>query len=311
MSRRFGLARPLHLLLVLWLISLGSFALFAMAPGDPAEIILRDRHEAPRLEQIQALRSQMGLDRAWPVRYGLWLGRVAQGDLGHSWRSGETVVTEIARRLPATLELALASLVVVLVLSSLAGSLAALRQGRALDWGIRAWTVVLISLPNYWLGLLLIYFLSLKAHWLPVMGRGGLEHLVLPCLTLGASVAMLQGRVLRATLLQIMGMDYIRFAHAKGMRPAAVFWRHMFKNALPPLVTMWGVSLGQLLGGAMIVETIFAWPGLGQLTVTAVLGRDVPVVQGIVLLVATAFVLINLAVDWINRRLDPRMGSHV
>ncbi len=305
------LARVLHLLLVLWLISLGSFALFAMAPGDPAEIILRDRHEAPRPEQIQALRSQMGLDRAWPVRYGLWLGRVARGDLGDSWRSGETVITEIARRLPATLELALASLVVVLVLSSLGGSLAALKQGRALDWGIRAWTVLLISLPNYWLGLLLIYLLSLKAHWLPVMGRGGLEHLVLPCLTLGASVAMLQGRVLRATMLQIMGMDYIRFAHAKGMRPAAVFWRHMFKNALPPLVTMWGVSLGQLLGGAMIVETIFAWPGLGQLTVQAVLSRDVPTVQGIVLLVALAFVLINQAVDWINRRLDPRMGSHV
>ncbi|MCB2225900.1 MAG: ABC transporter permease [Desulfarculaceae bacterium] len=311
MSRRFALARPLHLLLVLWLISLGSFALFAMAPGDPAEIILRDRHEAPSQEQIQALRSQMGLDRSWPVRYGLWMGRVLQGDLGRSWRSGETVAMEIARRLPATLELALASLVVVLLLSSLSGSLAALKQGRALDRGIRAWTVLLISLPNYWLGLLLIYFLSLKAHWLPVMGRGGLEHLVLPCLTLGASVAMLQGRVLRATLLQIMGMDYIRFAHAKGLRPSEVFWRHMFKNALPPLVTMWGVSLGQLLGGAMIVETIFAWPGLGQLTVQAVLGRDVPVVQGIILLVAAAFVVINQAVDWINRRLDPRMGAHV
>lgn len=310
MRRGASLARPLHLLLVLAAISLGSFALFAMAPGDPAEIILRDRHEAPSPEQIQALRTQLGLDRPWLVRYGLWLGRVAGGDLGRSWLSGEAVTLEIGRRLPATLELAAASFILVLVLSVVSGGIAALRRGRGADRAVRAATVLFISLPNYWLGLLLIFALALKAHWLPVMGRGDLSHLVLPALTLGLGVAMLQGRVLRAALLQIMSMDYIRFARAKGLGPWSVFWRHMLPNALPPMVTMWGVSLGQLLGGAVIVESIFAWPGLGQLTVQAVLARDVPVVQGVVLLVALVFVAVNQVVDLINRRLDPRMGRH-
>ena len=241
-------SRLLHLALVLAGISLGTFALLELAPGDPAEIILRSRHEAPAPDRIAALRASLGLDDPWPLRYGRWLGRLGQGDLGRSWASGRPVGQEIAARAGATLELALGAFVLVLILSSASGAWAAWKRGRAPDQALRAASVLFAALPNYWLGLLLIYFLAMKAHWFPVMGRGGLEHLCLPALSLALAVAVLQGRVLRATLLQVMSADHIRFARAKGLGPWHIFSRHLLRNALPPLVTVWGVSLGQLFG---------------------------------------------------------------
>lgn len=306
---RTTLGRLAHLLVVLLGISMCTFALFALAPGDPAEIILRDRHEAPMPEQVEALRREMGLDDPLAVRYLRWLGRVCRGDLGRSWRTGELALQEVWARLPATAELALGSFALLLFLSTTSGAIGALRRGRFPDMAVKTWTILSLSLPNYWLGLLLIYFLALKMHWFPVMGRGGISHLVLPAITLCLAVAALQGRVLRATLIQVQEQDYIRFAFAKGLGSWAVFSRHMIKNALPPLVTMWAVSLGQLMGGAVIVESIFAWPGLGQLTVQSVLSRDVPVVQAIVLLVSVIFVVVNQLADVAHRRLDPRVGN--
>lgn len=304
-----GLAvRGLRLVAVLFVVSMGAFALFAMAPGDPAEIILRDRSEAPHPAQVAALREELGLDDPLPVRYARWLAAACRGDLGRSWRTGAPALAEVGRRLPATLQLAGCSFLLVVALSVAGGTLAALRRGKSADHALRIASVLTISIPSYWLGLLLISTVALQIQWLPVMGRGGLAHLVLPAITLAAGAAALQGRVLRATLLQVMAADHIRFAQAKGLPPRLVLLRHALPNALPPLVTMWAVSLGHLLGGSVVVETVFAWPGVGQLTVASVLGRDIPVVQAILLTVAAIFMLVNLGADLVNRRLDPRLG---
>ncbi|RJP38547.1 MAG: ABC transporter permease [Desulfobacteraceae bacterium] len=301
--------RLLYLFIVLSGISLGVFALFALAPGDPAEIILRERSEAPDRDQIALLRREMGLDDPWVVQYSRWMKRVCTGQWGESWRSGRPVWTEIAARGPATIELALASFFLVVTGSLFCGIIAAFRQNRIPDRLIQAATVVASAMPSYWLGLMLIYFFSLKMNLLPVTGRGSWPHLVLPAFTLALSVAVLQGRVLRAALIQIMVMDYIRFAVSKGLSPWKIFVRHILRNALAPMATLWGISLGQLLGGAVIVESIFAWPGLGRLTVEAVMGRDIPLVQAIVLLMAMIFVTVNQIVDGLHRQLDPKVGA--
>lgn len=300
-------SRALRFVAVLFAVSVGSFALFALAPGDPAEILLRERSEAPDAAQVEALRRQLGLDDPLPVRYARWLADACRGDLGRSWRTGAPAALEVARRLPATLQLAGWSFLLVVVFSTAAGTIAALRRGRAPDHTLRALSVLTVSMPSYWLGLLLLSTLAVKIGWLPLMGRGSPAHLVLPALTLSAGVAAMQSRVLRATLLQVLATDYIRFTQAKGLPPRVVLLRHALPNALPPLVTMWAISLGHLLGGSIVVETVFAWPGIGQLTVASVLARDIPVVQAILLVAAAVFMLVNLAADLLNRRLDPRL----
>lgn len=308
MSLRKIISRLLYLTFVLWGITLGTFCLFALAPGDPAEIILRDRHEAPHPEQIETLRREMGLDDPWAVRYLRWLKQIGTGDWGVSWRSGRPVWAEIASRAPATGELALVSFCLVVVITILAGVCAAIWQNRFPDWLIQAAAVIFSSIPAYWLGLVLVYFFAYKMSLFPVTGRGGLSHLVLPGLTLALPISVLQGRVLRSVLVQIMAMDYIRFAVAKGLGSLDVFRRHMVRNALPPMATLWGIALGQLLGGAVIVESIFAWPGLGRLTVEAVISRDIPLVQAIVMLMALVFVVVNQLVEQLHHWLDPKVG---
>jgi len=302
------LKRLAYLALVLWGVSLIAFGLFALAPGDPAEIILRDRQEAPSRESVTELRRELGLDDALPLRYARWLGKTLKGDLGRSWQTGEPVAGELLARLGATLELALAAFGFVVVCSTALGVVGAVYQGRAPDRLARAWSILSLSLPNFWLGLLLIMLLALRWRLLPLMGRGGLSHLIMPALTLGLSIAAMQGRVLRASLLEVLGQDYVRFAHAKGLSRWAVLKRHVLKNALPPVVTMWGISLGHLLGGAVIVESIFSWPGLGKLAVDAILARDIPLVQGAVLFMALVFVLATQLADLAHQWLDPRLA---
>jgi peptide/nickel transport system permease protein len=293
----------------MWGISLGTFALLNLIPGDPAEVILRERHETPSSQQIAALRDQMGLNDPWPIRYLHWLSKVFKNDWGVSWRTGRPVWQEITSRLEATIELALSAFILIIVISTVFGVLSAFFQNRLLDHMIRGITVFLSAIPSYWLGLLLLYFLSYKAQIFPVAGRGRLSHVILPAATLALAIAVLQGRVLRASLIQIMAMDYIRFALAKGFTFGQIFIYHMLRNALPPMVTIWAVSLGQLLGGAIIVETLFAWPGLGQLTLEAVASRDIPLIQAIVLLLALFFVSINQLAEYLHRRLDPKVGN--
>ena len=310
MIKRFcswGLHRLLYLAVVLFGISIITFGLFALAPGDPAEIILRDRQEAPSPESIAQLRQELGLNDPLPMRYLHWLAKALSGDLGNSWQTGEPVAAQLMDRLGATLELALATLAFVVLLSTALGILGAVYKGRLADRLLRALSILSLSVPNFWLGLLLIMLFALHWHWLPLMGRGGFSHLVMPVLTLGLAIAAMQGRVLRASLLEVLSQDYVRFAYAKGLNSWAVLKRHLMRNALPPVLTMWGISLGHLLGGAVIVESIFSWPGLGKLAVDAVLARDIPLVQGAVLFMALVFVLANQLTDLLHGWLDPRI----
>lgn len=299
-------ARIAGLALVLLGVSVLTFALQLVAPGDPAEVLLRARSDNPAPERVAELRRELGLDQAWPRQYAAWLGRALRLDLGRSLRSGEPVASEIAARLPATLELAGAAFALVVLLSGLAGFWTALRPGAAGDRLPRWLSLLLVSLPAYWLGLLLIYGLALGLGWLPAAGRDGWASLVLPALTLALGVAAMQGRILRAGVLEALGQDYVRFAYAKGLGRRRVLTAHVLRGIWGPLLSLWGMTLGHLLGGAVVVETVFAWPGLGRLLVEAVLGRDLPLVQGLVLLMTVALVLASAAADLVAARLDPR-----
>jgi peptide/nickel transport system permease protein len=310
MKRFAGLSRKTaYFLLVLLGVSFLTFWLCQMIPGDPAEILLREGQEAPSPEQIQSMRRDLGLDDNLADRYRHWLGRVLKGDLGRSWRSGRPVIREIADHLPATLELTLFTFILVVLVSSTTGFLSALKQDKLLDRLSGIWAVLFLSLPNFWLGTMLIYFLALRLNWFPVLGRGGLSHLVLPVLTLGLPVAALQSRVLRTRVLELLNREYIRFAKAKGLKTRTLVKNHLIRNALPAVIALWGLTLGNLLGGSFIVETIFSWPGLGRLTVEAVLNRDQPMIQGAVLFITLCFVVINQGVDWVQKALDPRLKA--
>lgn len=297
----------LRLVFLLLGVSFITFALMEMAPGDPAEIRLTSQFETPSPDAVAALRRQMGLDDPFPIRYGRWLGRIARLDLGRSLRTGDPVSRELGRRIPATLGLAAATLAFTVVFSMAAGILAALREGRLLDRLIQVGTTAAVAVPDYWLAMLLVYAFAVKLAWLPSMGGGGAASLVLPVTTLGLSLAAVHGRVFRASLLAVLKADYVRFARIKGLPTAVVIGRHALRNALLPVLTLWGVSLGHLLGGTAIVETVFALPGVGKLTVDAVLERDFPMVQGGVLFMATAFILVSRLVDALYRILDPRI----
>ncbi|MFH0787380.1 MAG: ABC transporter permease, partial [Pseudomonadota bacterium] len=212
-------------------------------------------------------------------------------------------------RFPATLELALFSFVFVILLSSVLGFIVVWNRNKSVDRAAGIFSVLFLSLPNIWLGTLLIFFFSLQLHWFPVVGRGGFTHLVLPVLTLGLPIAALQGRVLRTAVLEVLGRDHCRFALAKGLRPWTVFRSHILKNALPSVISLWGITLGHLISGVFVVESIFSWPGLGRLMVEAVMNRDLPLIQGLVFLTAAAFVIINHGVEWILKLLDPRLKA--
>ncbi len=305
---RRALLRLFHLLIVLWGISLGTFGLLAMIPGDPAEIILRQQIENPSPQQVQSLRRQMGWDAPFAQRYLRWVETIFKSGWGVSWRTGRPVRVEIMQCLGPTAQLALCAFVLAVIVSTLSGVWAAVGRHRLPDNLVRAAAVLLSAVPPYWLGLLLIYLFSIKAAILPVSGYGGAGHLVLPAVTLGLTVAMLQARVLRATLIEIMTADYIRFAAAQGLSAREIFFSHILRNALPPMLTVWGVCLGQLMGGAIIVEALFAWPGVGQLTLEAVSSRDIPVIQAIVMILAVIFVGINQLTELIHGWLDPRVG---
>lgn len=297
-----------YMLSVLLGVSLITLAMIRLAPGDPAEIILTNRYETPAPEKIAKMRIELGLDDPLHLQYLRWLKKVLVFDLGNSYRTGDPVAKEILARMPATLMLAFASLVFVVSLSTISGITGALGRHRFGDSFNRLWTIINISIPDYWLGIILILVFSLKLGWFPVMGKSGFASFVLPVLTLGLSISAVQGRVLRAGIIETMSQDYLRFAYAKGLSFPLILVRHILKNALIPVVTMWGTTFGHLLGGAVIVENVFSWPGLGKLSVDAILGRDIPMLQGVVLFMAVSYVVSNRFVDIIYRLLDPRIG---
>ncbi len=302
--------RVAYLCFVLWGISLCTFILFAFSPGDPAEIILSNQSQAPGREQIEALRHTLSLDRHWSIQYLCWMGRICTGDLGVSWQTGRPIVQEIALSLPATLELALAAFFMVVVLSLVCGMLAAVFRHRFPDHLIAALTVVSSATPPFWLGIMLVWLMSLQLGLLPVSGKGSLAHVILPAFSLALSIGLLQGSMLRASLIKTMDADFISFARTRGLSSFKILFRHILPHALVPMISLWGVCLGQLLGGAMIVESVFARAGLGRLTVQAVMARDIPMVQALVLFICLTFVIVNNLTDLIHRRLDPQVRAN-
>ena len=303
----YYIKRVAALLPVMLGVSIVTFLLVELAPGDPAEIILMKRDIDLTPEALAVARRQMGLEGPVYLRYLTWLGRVISGDLGVSYTSGEPVLKEIISRLPATLELAAGGLVAMILIALPLGIAAALFNKTIVDHLSRLIALLGASLPSFYLGLLLISYLAVRWEWLPVMGTGSWRHLLLPSLTLGFGLAATYARLLRAGLLEVLQLDYVRAARARGLKEAAVVGRHALRNALIPLVTVFGLSVGSLLGGTMVVEQVFAWPGVGRLAVQAIFNRDITILQGYALLMAVIYVLINLAVDLSYRYLDPRV----
>jgi peptide/nickel transport system permease protein len=280
------------------------FLLIHLVPGDPVEAMLG---ESARPADRQALRASLGLDKPLAEQYSGYLGRLVRLDLGESFQERRPVREILAERLPATLELAVAALVLALVLALPLGVVAARNRGGPLDSGAMGLSLLGISIPNFWLGPLLILVFSLWLGWTPVSGRDAPASLVLPAATLGTGLAAVLARMVRSSVLEVLGEDYVRTARAKGLSEGAVLWRHALRNAWLPVLTLIGLQLGGLLGGAVITETVFAWPGVGSLLVEAIQGRDYPVVQACVLLISLAYVLVNTLTDLVYAWVDPRI----
>ncbi len=285
-------------------VTLVVFALIRLVPGDPARLVLGLQASE---EEVQRLRVQLGLDQPLPVQYARFLARLLQGDLGRSVVTGEPVLREIGARLPATVQLAVASTVVATLAGVAAGVVSATRQSSWWDYTVMTVALFGISLPVFWLGLMLMLLFSVHLRWLPAGGYGTPAHLVLPTVTLAAFSVAIIARMTRSSLLEVLHQDYVRTAWAKGLSSRAVVLRHALKNALIPVVTVIGLQFGGLLGGAILTETVFAWPGMGRLLVGAIVARDYPVVQGTVLVFAALFTLVNLAVDVLYAYVDPRI----
>jgi peptide/nickel transport system permease protein len=325
--RRLALTIP-----ILLGVSLLVFLMLHTAGGDPAQLILGARADPASLA---ALRHEMGLDRPLPIQYLSFLSDALRGDLGQSYRSRTPVVDEIAARFPATIELAVTAMVIAVVVGALFGTVAAVRRHTIFDFASSTIVLLGVSIPTFWLGIILIIVFGLWLRWLPISGRvnprlgadpsvpfltvaallhgnfavarDAAAHLILPALTLAAWPAAIVARMARASLIEALSQDYVRTARGKGLRDRTIVVRHAARNALLPVLTVVGLELGSLLGGAVVTETIFSWPGLGQLTVQAIGGRDYQMVQGVVLLLATIFVLLNLLVDVLYAVLDPRI----
>lgn len=296
-------------LLVLLAVSAITFFLLSAAPGDAATALAG---ETASQAQMDALRAELGLDGPPLLRYANFLKQmVTTGSLGESLVSRRPVVALLAERLPYTVLLAVAATTLAALAGIAAGILAGTRPGTLADTALMALINLGLALPTFWVALLFILFFSLRLRWLPVVGAGTPLHLVLPAVTLSLPTAAVVARLMRSSLIDVIGADFVRTAHGKGLPQGLVLHRHVLRNSLIPVITMLGLHLGYLLGGAFIVETIFGWPGLGRLTVQAIFDRDLPVVLGATLTIAAIYVMLNLVVDLIHAYLDPRVVAEV
>ena len=296
--------RTLAALLVILGVSVAVFLLTHVIPGDPIEVMLGERAQAA---DRAALAAAYGLDRSLTQQMVFYYQGLLTLDLGESFHYHRPVVELIAERLPATAELAIAAMVVSLLVALLLGMVSAWYRNSWIDDGARVLSLLGVSIPNFWLGPMLILFGSVMLGWFPVSGRQGWGSLVLPAITLGTALAAIVARMLRNSLLEIAEADYVRTARAKGLSEWVILWRHSLRNALLPVVTLVGLQIGAILGGSVIVETVFSWPGVGRLTVEAIQSRDYPLVQGCVLLIAVVYVVINLLTDLVYGLIDPRI----
>jgi peptide/nickel transport system permease protein len=297
---------------VLGVVAIAVFALLHITPGDPAVIIAGDYATA---EDIARIRARLGLDQPFLTQVGLWLGRIVRGDLGTSIFSGLPVATLIQQRAETTIALTVLAMLISVGVGVPLGVLAAWKKGSWIDRVVMVFAVSGFSMPVFWLGFLLVYVFAISAHWLPVQGYRPLadglgpflRHLILPAVTLSVVYMALIARMTRASMLGVLSEDFIRTAFAKGLAPRRVLVRHALKNASLPVVTIIGIGFALLIGGAVVTESVFALPGLGRLTVDAIIRRDYPVIQGVILVVSGVYVLINLIVDLLYVVLDPRI----
>jgi peptide/nickel transport system permease protein len=301
---RYVSLRILLTLPALWLIVTLVFLLAHIIPGDPVQQMLG---EGARTEDLQQLRHSLGLDRPVPAQYARYLVGLLHGDLGESFRFQEPVARVVISHYPATLELAVFGLLVCIAIGIPAGMLAAERRGTPIDHAVGVFTLFGLSVPNFALGPVLILIFSVILSWLPVSGRGGPAHLILPAITLGGALAAILTRMVRTSVIEELSSDYVRTARAKGLSESQVLFRHAFRNALIPILTILGLQFGTLLAGAIVTETIFSWPGIGRLAVQAISARDYPLLQGCILLIAVSYVAVNLLTDVLSALVDPRV----
>jgi len=299
--------RILQLCIVSLLLSIATFALMSMAPGDPVRAILKPDEFVVSEEAEAELRRSLGLDQPVALQYVQWLGKVVRLDLGVSHVTGKPVIELLLDRLPVTLQLTVGSLLVMTAIAIPLGVAAARNAGGFADHASRLLATLGASIPNFLLGLLFIYAFSFRLGWLPSLGTGTAAHLILPSLTLGLAFAAIYARVLRSGLLESLSQDYVRAARARGLPERHIVWRIALRGALPPVVTLFGMNIGALLGGSVVVEVMFSQPGLGSLAVGSILSRDYPVIQGYVLFTGAAVIAVNAAVDLAYRWIDPRI----
>lgn len=309
---RLLVSRVLSTIPVLFGLCVLSYTLLAMIPGDPVTAML-GMDASP--DAVATLRAKFSLDQPLPIRFLSWFGHLMLGDLGRSIQSGRPVLDMVMTALVPTIQLGFAALLISLLIAIPAGVISASRRNTAADYGVSLLSLAGLSLPSFWLAILLVLFLSIRLQLFPSSGYvpfsedpvSALRHITLPAITLGVAMSASTMRMTRAAMLEVLNADYIRTARAKGLPWRRVVWKHALRNALIPVTTLVGLQLGQLMGGVVVTETVFAWPGIGKLTVDAIFSRDYPVVQGAILASAVLFVFINLATDLLYAVLDPRL----
>ncbi|MDN4079439.1 ABC transporter permease [Paenibacillus polymyxa] len=298
----------LTFMLFFLILSFVSFCLLKLVPGDPVRSILRVDDVAVSNQQIADMRSQLGLDQPLPVQYGKWLVQLLQLDFGQSYLTHRPVLTEFIEKLPYTLLLTGGSLFIMLLIALPMGTLSALYRNRWIDSASRVFALIGSSIPSFWLGLLFIEWFAVKLRILPSMGDGTIFHLILPSLTLGLAMAAVYVRMIRASLIESSGQDFIKAAQARGISPVRIFFRHMFRHSLVPLITVFSESIGSLLGGTVVIEVLFAYPGLGKWIVDAIAARDYPIIQGYTIFMAVFIICLNILVELSYRWVNPEIA---
>lgn len=311
MKRNIG-RRLVHIFLVLLGVSFLSFLLMYVSPGDPVRAMYAVSGSIPSEEVLEQTREELGLNDPFLIQYGNWVANCLRGDFGTSYSKGEEVATLLMERVWPTIQLALLSLVIMVLVAVPIGVYSALHQNTILDYLLRGTTFISISMPNFWVGLLLLYVVAMKLGWLPVVSNQmNFQRLILPAVTLAIAMAGKYARQVRAAILEELRQDYVAGARARGLSEGRVLWRHVLPNAVLPLITMLGLSLGSLLGGTAVVEVIFSYPALGSLAISAITSRDYPLIQGYVLWIALIYMAVNLVVDLSYHRLDPRLRKEL
>jgi peptide/nickel transport system permease protein len=299
--------RLIEFMLFLLLLSFISFIFIKLAPGDPVKQMLRVDEVSVTKEEIEALREELKFNEPLHIQYWYWLKRFFQFDLGNSYITQQPVLTELLSRFPATVMLTCASLIVMILISVPLGTLSAIYKNKWVDHMSRLFALIGSAIPSFWLGLLFIELFAVKLSILPSMGKGTIKHIILPSLTLGIAMSAVYVRLLRSSLLESLNEDYVKAARARGISERRVFFFHVFRRSLIPVVTIFGMSLGSLISGTVVIEVLFSYPGMGKLVVDAIIRRDYPVIQGYILFISILIVMINIFVDICCRYLNPEI----